>query len=338
MVKTITGKPHELAKRLESLRSTHNVAGSAMIGECSYYAPQLRIVEINPDPTAQEVVRNDNGLYSLLAPALRKFQLAGGIEFPANTTQVRRDETNPDVVRATVAGKRIDSSGMHREEAESAEVVLSVRAEHARNEYAAKVQTDPQYANMQEAERKTLIERQVKEAVLNTQQHSSSIAVTMAKSRAILKMLGLKSGYTEEEIRRPFVVVAMVPDLPKDNPAVAAAVALGVLGIKQSMYPTGVGIPAYGAEASQDVPETSASDAAVQAYTAPVAPAKTSAPAADRAAAMGFNAFPRLIRHKTVIKLARKRGRVLTDDDLKTLSDADLAGLYNELAEDKKAA
>lgn len=69
-----------------------------------------------------------------------------------------------------------------------------------------------------------------------SRRHIQPMAETKALLRAIRAALALRQKYTREELARPFVVPALVPDLPMDDPRVREQVVASMLGAQAALY------------------------------------------------------------------------------------------------------
>ena len=309
--KSITGAIGDLNKKLKEMRDSgkFNIVGVSEIVNCpEFYMPEVRLVSVNPGPDDGEVYLNESGTYGLTGNALKMFQLAGGIEFPPESVKV--ENMGDDVVSAYVYGERVDTSGVIKTEQDIAVCNLTTREAFIRQSFQQKVTEEEQYRSYTTDQRTRFIEEQTKLATLRMGQSISQIATTIAKGRVIQKLLGLKPYHTLEELKKQFVIVAMLLKIDMTDPVIKSAVSMRILGIRDRMYTSSAGIP--------------------QPKTVQVSLLEEE-PVFDKATLVGFRSFPRMTREKTVNSFLEKTG-VAPDKSVSEMSDAELTMTYNKLA------
>ncbi|NOZ68511.1 MAG: hypothetical protein GXP46_04550, partial [Deferribacteres bacterium] len=101
---------------------------------------------------------------------------------------------------------------------------------------------DQEHKDWSEEKKRRRVEESTKNYILSQNKFKYEIALTGAQSRVVSKLLGLKSTYTLEELKRPFVIVAMVPDWDRNDPEIKRMVTARMLGFSEQLYPS-TGLP-----------------------------------------------------------------------------------------------
>ena len=223
-------KGHELdlGKELERFRKEgkYNVlVPTATLQEISpFHKPVLEIVNINPDPKGGDIyeVVQGGGQFSLSAAALSKIAFAAGLIWNAKNSGRTDDGKNPRQVGYRMEAVVRKEDGTYMPLNAEYMIDLDVVEEEIRGSYegkAKKAMQDPKN-KWSEKERTEYIERGVKRDMLQKRKFRVQLAQTGAMGRVVKKILGLKSTYTMDELKRPFVVPKIVFSPDTSDPKV----------------------------------------------------------------------------------------------------------------------
>lgn len=182
-----------------------------------FQKPKIEIIKIDPTlpvtgdygkvvkPGSGEVYQDrrfPKGSVALTSVGLAKFQHAGGLIFPPQLQKITWNSTSA-FAQASGAMKKGDGSlliltASKLIDLELEELKFRSQAE-TRNDYRVKDGKNP----WTEAE----IEAQVRRDLLQARENMVTNAETKAQNRVIRKAFALKSSYTTEELRKPFVMI-----------------------------------------------------------------------------------------------------------------------------------
>ena len=194
-----------------------------------FHCYKVAVVQIDPDPDKGEVwpvgKREVGGkwvqMYALAKPALQKIGIALGVVWDPRHTRRLDDHSDPDYVEFQAVGLFRGPDGQWRVVQGTKELDLKVIEEEVRDEQWTKMQ-DPKwklpekYSYMRGKPKEEILEFLVRREMLQWRRHKVARAETGAMLRA-LRSIGIKSAYTEEELRKPFVFVRVdyAPDWEK---------------------------------------------------------------------------------------------------------------------------
>ena len=233
----------ETNEKLQSyLKLGYNIPGATSVELKPYMLrPYIELISVDTDPDGGDIRAINAGKYELTAQALKRFRIAGNITFSEpKTTEIR---TN--FIEVEVTGKRFKLNGMADFHPDKKSLGLDDYETYQRSEATKRVNSaDSLHKDKARDEKAAVIEGMVAEAVASRKAYLRECAVTGAQNRVILKLLGLKAAYSMEELKKPFVIVSMVPDTNNEDldPQVKLALACRALEVAEMMYPTARGI------------------------------------------------------------------------------------------------
>jgi len=178
----------------------------------SMYVVRVETVRVSADPDDGEVYPlsafgGDDNKFSLAKPALNKLAQVAGISFLPQFSGRVDDGSNPDRVeyRATAIRRKPDGEPIMA--CNSFEVDL-VNEENTLRKALRKKAKKKGWS-------REYIEDKVEDMMLKLRKHKVAKADTGAHLRCVRDLLGIKGGYTREELKKEFVVarIDFMPDL-----------------------------------------------------------------------------------------------------------------------------
>lgn len=330
----------EINAQLEQYRQARaNIPGIVTITrKPDYMTPVVRIVQINTDLSAGEIYSVSGGKYAFAQLAMLKFMQAGRIEFDSASHRGTRvdDRRDPDSIEVKVVGKRFDMDGVVQCMPDEKKMNLQARAEAMRYSYELKVNKDN--PRMPEDQKKLIVEKKLKEYVLQLRKFMHEIAVSGAQARVITKLLGLKKAYTLDELKKPFIIVSLIPEVDMTDPAIKQMVTAHMLGIKDLLYPTAAGITStYMPHESVSIhheiggilPEFDG-EAEIQSFDNDTQVAPPAQPAAINRDVLDFKEYPLDVQVEIVEKLMAGKG-ITPMKPLKEAGEDEIFNLYKQL-------
>jgi len=255
-----------------------------------YHTPQMAVVQINPDERAGEVYPlPGGGKYGLSKVALDRIAQAGDITWVPELSGRVDDGSDPRRVVYRKVGKVKNLSGQWRTIMGEKEISLDV--------YEAELRTSlpKRWERMKEKPRKSFEEWfkvTLAEDSLQMKKHMHARAESGAANRAIRSAYGIRSGYSQEELKNPFVIPKLVFTPDYSDPEVKRFMLAESTGTLRELYgsqaiPTGQMPPALPPVKDEDEePETVGTDE-------PIKDAETEPPGDDRTA-QGTDGKPEL--------------------------------------------
>jgi len=228
---------------------------STLIGELSPLQKlSIEVVQIDPDPEHKEIyeVRMEKGKdgrwcqrYALSKTALDKIAHTIGISWIPGETRRVDDRSNPRIVEFKAVGilkktdgtlqvlsgtKEIDLDAMESE----LRLKLKEKARHGKLKKGREVLKANTQACIQE------IEYRVSKRMIEVQKHKVALAESGAKNRAI-RSLGLKSSYSKEDLKKPFVVprIDFNPELALADPELKREIVREAMAVGTQLYGVG---------------------------------------------------------------------------------------------------
>jgi len=178
----------------------------------SMYVVRVETVRVSADPDDGEVYPlsafgGDDNKFSLAKPALNKLAQVAGISFLPQFSGRVDDGSNPDRVEYRAAAIRRKPDGDPIMACNSFEVDL-VNEENTLRKALRKKAKKKGWS-------KEYIEDKIEDMMLRLRKHKVAKADTGAHLRCVRDLLGIKGGYTREELKKEFVVarIDFVPDL-----------------------------------------------------------------------------------------------------------------------------
>ena len=229
----------------EYLRKGFNVLGSTIFTKIvDFMQPSIRVVTIDINLKQSEIYPINGGKYGFGRPAIQKFVDAGRIELklPPDAIRVERGK---GIARYTakVIGERYELDGSPKRLEDAKPYDLIIREEEMRMKYEEKV--DKEHPNWSEQQKRDYVTKCVKKIMIEKHKFAVESAITGAQARVVQKLLGLKPAYTLEDLKKPFVVVAVTPVVDMKDPDIKKMVTAHMLGIRETLYPHATGMPSY---------------------------------------------------------------------------------------------
>ena len=213
----------------------------------AYHTPQMAIVQINPDEKVGEVYPLPGGQkYGLSKVALDRIAQAGDITWMPELCGRVDDGSNSRRVVYRKVGKVKNLSGQWRVLMGEKEIDLDV--------YEAELRTSlpRRWERMKDKPKKAFEEwfkTTLAEDSLQMKKHMHARAESGAANRAIRSAYGIRSGYTLEELSRPFILPKLVFSPDYSDPEVKRFMLAEATGTLKELYgshaiPTGQMPPA----------------------------------------------------------------------------------------------
>ena len=179
-------------------------------------------ISINPDPAAKEVFPIAGGGKMPSKVSLDRIANAAGISW---LDERRQDNgKHPHYCEMLVRGRITDFDGTVRE-------ITGVKAVDLRED-AGGEEMGKDFAEITTKAKKG--SRDPSQQLMEARKFIQEIAASKAKNRAIASALGIKRSYTDEELRRPFIVPKLTLDT--NNPIAQAAVMANMMGATKAMF------------------------------------------------------------------------------------------------------
>lgn len=240
----------------EYVSKKYNVLGTTTIQQIPRdFEIVYNLVQINPDPKGRQVYQAAGAQdFALGKVALMQIAAAALISFDWKASGRVDDGSNKDVVRYRSVGHMTDLSGERRTMVAEKEIDLVAIQRELWANYEKKATTGEQWIGgkkrkLREDETTEWIRNAVIRDLIQMKKHQLARAQTGAIERVISLMLGLKSGYTTEELSKPFVVPSLRFSPDTSDPEVKRFYLALKAGVIEQMYPQG---PALGGMTLQE--------------------------------------------------------------------------------------
>jgi hypothetical protein len=225
---------------------------------CSYQKPIFNEVYINPDPNKREVYKEKNGELALTKIACTKLMTAANIQIVSSTPIMPSTCTKCVMMaRATGIAQRCGDCPSKDDVAHQVIIAVPEASGQWRNVRGTK--------ELRASEEKQRMSEKNYEVFY---QFRAELCETKALLRALRAGLMLKATYTPEELKKPFVVAYIVPDMD-DKDIKQAYVARFAIG-NQALFGEAPGVgggPAMGIANQQAGPALAAGPQGGQAFT-----------------------------------------------------------------------
>ena len=242
----------------------YNLLVPREIGETPpHYRPQMAIVQVNPEKDSGEVYQLPGGKWALSKVSLDRIAQAANITWVPELSGRTDDGSNPRRIQYRSVGKVKGIDGQWRTIIGEYVFDLDVAAEELNQSLPKRwerMERKPQSGF------KTWFEKTHAEDLLQFRKHAYSRAESGAKNRAIRSAFGIKSGYTAEALRQPFVIPKVLLVLDYSDPEVKKFLLAEATGTIKELYgaqavATGTMPPALPPVKDEDEePETAATD------------------------------------------------------------------------------
>ena len=299
----------------------YNIPGTTVVRETAdFMKPVIRLVRIDTDAKQGEIYEASGSKFAFGRPAIQKFADAGRIELriPKDGTRIER---GPNLERyvARVVGERYDLDGALKRLEDEKSLDLVVRSEELYNKNSDKVEKEhPKWSAEQ---KKDYVDRYITKVMIEKRKFAMEMAVTGAQARVVTKMLGLKPAYTIEELRKPFVIIAVSLVVNMKDPDMKRMVTQHMLGIRETIYPQ----HSSSEFTSRTIESPEVSPANVDTATGMSVTAGKKANISDN-----FEDYPRAMREAIVLRLP---GAKTFTGQIGGMSDPELRQLYGTLKE-----
>ncbi|MBM4147240.1 MAG: hypothetical protein FJ240_13380 [Nitrospira sp.] len=314
----------------EYLQKGFNVPGSIIFTKLvDFMQPSIRVVTIDTNLKQSEIYPINGGKYGFGRPAIQKFVDAGRIELklPPDAIRVERGK---GVARYTakVIGERYELDGSPKRLEDAKPYDLIIREEEMMMKYEEKFEKE--HPNWSEKQKTDWVTKCVKKIMIEKHKFAAESAITGAQARVVQKLLGLKPAYTLEELKKPFVIVAVTPVVDMKDPDIKKMVTAHMLGIRETLYPHAVSMPSYQPCITETIdlsdigPESDQVDATVaisgESAASNIVPFQTGAEDIDD--------YPRSVKENILRKLITDSAAA---DNLVNMKDEELVDLFVRL-------
>jgi hypothetical protein len=68
-------------------------------------------------------------------------------------------------------------------------------------------------------------------------------AISGAQARVVAKLLGMKQAYLLGDLKKPFAILSVIPDIDMEDQRIKEVVTLNAIGLRDIYYPTGSALP-----------------------------------------------------------------------------------------------
>jgi hypothetical protein len=254
---------------------------------------------------------------------------AGRIELklPPDAIRVERGK---GIARYTakVIGERYELDGSPKRLEDAKPYDLIIREEEMMMKYEEKVEKE--HPKWSEKQKMDWVTKCVKKIMIEKHKFAAESAITGAQARVVQKLLGLKPAYTLEELKKPFVIVAVTPVVDMKDPDIKRMVTAHMLGIRETLYPHAMGMPSYQPCVTETIgvsdadPENDQVDETVaisgESTASNIIPFLT--------AAEDFDDYPRNVKENILRKLITDSAAA---DNLVNMKDEELVDLFMRL-------
>ena len=239
----------ELLGVLEAWRAKAHVIGSATIQQIpSMHRVVLEVVWIDPNepqaiyPTKDGTnARLEDPVWGLGYTTLRRLEQAAGITWDTRQSRRTDDGSDPYVIEYEAGGRIRDLSGMVRTVADCYRLDFKVREEECyRKAWKWWKERDSTPEN-----RERYCREKAREEMLAIRKHGLARAVSGAKARVIVSLLGLRrAGWRGTDlINKPFVIAKCVPNIDYANDPMAHAMLVAShSGLADMAFASGVSL------------------------------------------------------------------------------------------------
>jgi hypothetical protein len=201
--------------------------------------PVIEQVIVDINEAAGDIRHLSGNKFELTAQALKRFRIAGNITF----SEPKTTELRPKLIEIEVTGRRFRLNGTPDFLPDRKCIDLEAYEENQRKAAVKKVDDDKLYKNKSPEEKRLIAERKVKEALASRKAYLRECAITGAQRRVVIKLLGIKTAYTKEELQKPFIIVSMIPDTGGNpDPEFLRMIGFQALDITEMMFKTARGI------------------------------------------------------------------------------------------------
>jgi hypothetical protein len=87
------------------------------------------------------------------------------------------------------------------------------------------------------------IDMNVKSYMIQLKKFAVERAISGAQARVVTKLLGMKQAYLLGEVKKPFIVLSVIPDIDMEDQRIKEVVTLSAIGLRDIYYPAGSTLP-----------------------------------------------------------------------------------------------
>lgn len=225
----------------------YNIPGTTVITtKPPFFKPVIRIVEIDTamDPKGR-IIGSDiypvtGGKYAFTFTAIKRFIDAGRIEFEKPDIDI-----NPELetVTAYVRGSRFDIEGTVRVQSDGKTINITARENEITETYSKKGDELAKKEKWNDDRLMRYIDMNVKSYMIQLKKFAVERAISGAQARVVMKLLGMKQAYPLGDLKKPFVVLSVIPDIDMEDQRIKEVVTLNAIGLRDIYYPAGNGLP-----------------------------------------------------------------------------------------------
>lgn len=225
----------------------YNIPGTTVITtKPPYFKPVIRIVEIDTAMDSKgRIIGSDiypvtGGKYAFTFTAIKRFIDAGRIEFEKPDIDI-----NPELetVTAYVRGSRFDIEGTVRVQSDGKTINITARENEITETYSKKGDELARKEKWNDERLMRYIDMNVKSYMIQLKKFAVERAISGAQARVVMKLLGMKQAYPLGDLKKPFVVLSVIPDIDMEDQRIKEVVTLNAIGLRDIYYPVGNGLP-----------------------------------------------------------------------------------------------
>ena len=225
----------------------YNIPGTTVITtKPPFFKPVIRIVEIDTAMDSKgKLIGSDiypvtGGKYAFTFTAIKRFIDAGRIEFEKPDIDM-----NPEfeTVTAYVRGSRFDIEGTVRVQSDGKTINIPAREIEITETYGKRGDELARKEKWKEERLRRYIDMNVKSYMIQLKKFAVERAISGAQARVVTKLLGMKQAYPFGDMKKPFVVLSVIPDIDMEDQRIKEVVTLNAIGLRDIYYPAGSALP-----------------------------------------------------------------------------------------------
>jgi hypothetical protein len=233
---------------LRSLKDRgYNIPGTTVITtKPPFFKPVIRIVEIDTAMDSRgKIIGSDiypvtGGKYAFTFTAIKRFIDAGRIEFGKPEIDINSEF---ETVTAYVRGSRFDIEGTVRVQSDGKTINIPAREFEITETYSKKGEELARNEKWTEERLRRYIDMNVKSYMIQLRKFAVERAISGAQARVVAKLLGMKQSYPLGDLKKPFVVLSVIPDIDMEDQRIKEVVTLNAIGLRDIYYPAGGSLP-----------------------------------------------------------------------------------------------
>lgn len=225
----------------------YNIPGTTVITtKPPFFKPVIRIVEIDTAMdskgriTGSDIYPVSGGKFAFTFTAIKRFIDAGRIEFDKPDIDINSEF---ETVTAYVRGSRFDIEGTVRVQSDGKTINIPAREFEITETYGKKGDELAKKEKWTEERLRRYIDMNVKSYMIQLRKFAVERAISGAQARVVTKLLGMKQAYPFGELKKPFVVLSVIPDIDMEDQRIKEVVTLNAIGLRDIYYPAGSGLP-----------------------------------------------------------------------------------------------